>query len=78
VPAAARTRPAEIPRAHSTNDSSRRKPHLSRGIRRFPAISALPCVDICPFTGRARLSYRRAEEIFRDTSGGWTPYRQST
>ncbi len=27
---------------------------------------------ICPFTGGARLSYRRAEEIFRAASGGWT------
>jgi integrase len=29
-------------------------------------------VDVCPVTGRARLSYRRAEEIFCETSGGWT------
>jgi hypothetical protein len=29
-------------------------------------------VGACPLTGRVRLSYRRAEEIFRDASGGWT------
>jgi integrase len=28
--------------------------------------------DICPVTGRARLSYRRAEELFVAISGGWT------
>jgi len=40
---------------------------------RRPAPGRAPALaDICPFTGRARLSYRRAEEIFRDASGGWT------
>jgi integrase len=29
-------------------------------------------VDICPHTGRARLSYRRAQELFAAASGGWT------
>ena len=28
--------------------------------------------DLCPSTGRARLSYRRAEELFCAASGGWT------
>jgi integrase/recombinase XerD len=28
--------------------------------------------DRCPETGRARLSYRRAEALFREASGGWT------
>jgi integrase len=29
-------------------------------------------VDRCPETGRGRLSYRRAEALFREASGGWT------
>ena len=28
--------------------------------------------DVCPQTGRARLSYRRARELFAAASGGWT------
>ncbi|MGI8902417.1 MAG: site-specific recombinase, partial [Solirubrobacteraceae bacterium] len=28
--------------------------------------------DLCPATGRGRLSYRRAEELFHAASGGWT------
>lgn len=40
---------------------------------RRPAPGRAPAlVDVCPFTGRARLSYRRAEEIFRAATGGWT------
>jgi integrase/recombinase XerD len=45
--------------------------------RRAPA--ATPAPDVCPLTGRARLSYRRAAEIFTevtrplDPAGhGWT------
>lgn len=33
---------------------------------------AVATVDVCAVTGRARLSYRRAEEIFCAASGGWT------
>jgi integrase len=33
---------------------------------------AVPTVDQCPLTGRARLSYRRAAELFSDVTGGWT------
>jgi integrase len=29
-------------------------------------------VDLCPYTGRARLSYRRAQERFAVATGGWT------
>ena len=29
-------------------------------------------MDVCPHTGRARLSYRRAEELFREATDGWT------
>lgn len=33
---------------------------------------AVATVDLCPETGRARLSYRRAAELFSALSGGWT------
>lgn len=29
-------------------------------------------MDLCPHTGRARLSYRRAQELFAAATGGWT------
>ena len=32
----------------------------------------MPTVDRWPLTGRARLSYRRAAELFSDATGGWT------
>jgi integrase len=48
--------------------------------RRAPART--PILDVCPITGRARLSYRRAAELFTDAtrrlerSGvGWTPHQ---
>jgi len=33
---------------------------------------AVPSVDLCPHTGRARLSYGRAAELFSDATPGWT------
>jgi integrase len=40
---------------------------------RAPVPARVPAaVDRCPDTGRARLSYRRAEALFREASGGWT------
>ena len=33
---------------------------------------AVPTIDRCPITGRARLSYRRAAELFSDATNGWT------
>jgi integrase len=40
---------------------------------RAPVPARVPAaVDRCPETGRARLSYRRAEALFREASGGWT------
>jgi integrase len=33
---------------------------------------AVSTVDRCPLTGRARLSYRRAAELFGAATGGWT------
>ena len=45
--------------------------------RRAPA--GTPAADVCPLTGRARLSYRRAAEVFTEVTrpldpagGGWT------
>ncbi len=32
----------------------------------------VPSVDLCPLTGRGRLSYRRAAEVFSDATQGWT------
>lgn len=40
--------------------------------RRASAARAPAAADLCPHTGRARLSYRRAEELFREATGGWT------
>ncbi|MBO2461731.1 tyrosine-type recombinase/integrase [Actinomadura violacea] len=34
-----------------------------------PPRSAVASVDLCPVTGRARLSYRRAAELFKDVTG---------
>jgi integrase len=40
---------------------------------RRPGPARMPAAaDLCPVTGRARLSYRRAEELFKAVSGGWT------
>jgi len=33
---------------------------------------AVPSIDLCPVTGRARLSYRRAAELFSEMTKGWT------
>jgi len=33
---------------------------------------AVPSIDRCPVTGRARLSYRRAAELFSHATNGWT------
>ena len=40
--------------------------------RRASAGRAPATVDLCPHTGRARLSYRRAQELFAAATGGWT------
>jgi len=48
-----------------------RGPLFLAGRRPAPARSPA-AADRCPCTGRARLSYRRAEELFEAASGGWT------
>ena len=61
--------------------SARLLPRLIAGRTRGPLLLAdrrpVPArapatVDRCPDTGRARLSYRRAEALLREASGGWT------
>ena len=66
---------------HFQTGSARLLPRLIGGRTRGPLFLAdrrpVPArapatVDRCPETGRARLSYRRAEALFREASGGWT------
>jgi integrase/recombinase XerD len=66
---------------HFQTGSARLLPRLIGGRMRRPLFLAdrapVPArapaaADRCPETGRARLSYRRAEALFRQTSGGWT------
>ena len=40
--------------------------------RRASPTRAPAAVDLCPHTGRARVSYRRAQERFAQATGGWT------
>lgn len=76
-----RSKGGDIELLHFQTGSARLLPRLIAGrpggplflTDRRPAPGRAPAiVDVCPVTGRARLSYRRAEEIFRDASGGWT------
>ena len=64
---------------HLQSGSARLLPRLiaarSRGplflADRRPAPARMPAVvDLCPYTGRARLSYRRAEELSRPPRAG--------
>jgi integrase len=66
---------------HFQTGSARLLPRLIAGRARGPlfltdrapvAARAPAAVDRCLHTGRARLSYRRAEALFREASGGWT------
>ena len=66
---------------HFQTGSARLLPRLIGGRTRGPLFLAdrapVPArapasVDRCPETGRARLSYRRAEALFRQASSGWT------
>jgi integrase/recombinase XerD len=66
---------------HFQSGSARLLPRLigrrTRGplflAERRPVPARAPAtVDRCPETGRGRLSYRRAEALFREASGGWT------
>jgi integrase len=66
---------------HFQTGSARLLPRLIAGRTRGPLFltdrapvpARVPAaVDRCPDTGRARLSYRRAEAHFREASGEWT------
>ena len=66
---------------HFQTGSARLLPRLIAGRTRGPLFltdrapvltRAVAAVDTCPDTGHARLSYRRAEGLFRQASGGWT------
>jgi integrase len=66
---------------HFQTGSARLLPRLLGGRQRGPlflaerppvASRAPAAADLCPVTGRARLSYRRAEELFKAASGGRT------
>ncbi len=66
---------------HFQSGAARLLPRLIEGRDRGPVFLAAlrpspartPAAgDVCPITGRARLSYRRAEELFLQYSGGWT------
>jgi integrase/recombinase XerD len=66
---------------HFQTGSARLLPRLIAGRTRGPlfladrapgSTRAPAAIDRCPETGRARLSYRRAEALFQQASGGWT------
>ena len=79
--AVVRNKGGDLELLHFQTGSARLLPRLIAGRRSGPVFLTDPrpapgrapaTVDVCPVTGRARLSYRRAEEIFRTASGGWT------
>ena len=79
--AVVRSKGGDLELLHFQTGSARLLPRLIAGrtsgpvflTDRRPAPGRAPAtVDVCPVTGHARLSYRRAEEIFRAASGGWT------
>jgi len=76
-----RSKGGDIEWLHLQSGSARLLPKLIAGrprgplflADRRPAPARMPAaVDVCPVTGRGRLSYRRAEELFHAASGGWT------
>ena len=76
-----RSKGGDIEWLHLQSGSARLLPKLTAGRARGPLFladrrpapaRAPAAVDLCPYTGRARLSYRRAEELFAAASGGWT------
>lgn len=79
--AVVRSKGGDIELLHFQTGSARLLPRLIAGRSRGPLFltnrrpvpgRAPAIVDVCPVTGRARLSYRRAQELFADASGGWT------
>jgi integrase/recombinase XerC/integrase/recombinase XerD len=79
--AVVRSKGGDLELLHFQTGSARLLPRLIAGrtsgpvflTDRRPVPGRAPAtVDVCAVTGHARLSYRRAEEIFRAASGGWT------
>ena len=79
--ARARSKGGDTEWLHLQSGSARLLPRLIAGrpggplflADRRPAPARTPAAaDLCPYTGRGRLSYRRAEELFAAASGGWT------
>lgn len=76
-----RSKGGDMELLHFQTGSARLLPRLVGGRDRGPLFlidrraapgRAPATVDACPLTGRSRLSYRRAEELFLGASGGWT------
>jgi integrase len=76
-----RSKGGDLDWLHFQTGSARLLPRLIAGRTRAPLFltdrapvpaRAPAAVDRCAATGRARLSYRRAEALFRQASGGWT------
>jgi integrase len=79
--AVVRSKGGDVELLHFQTGSARLLPRLIAGRSRGPLFltdrrpvpgRAPAIVDVCPVTGRARLSYRRAQEMFAEASGGWT------
>jgi len=76
-----RSKGGDIESLHLQTGAARLSPRLIAGRQRGPLFLAdrrpaparMPAAaDVCSYTGRARLSYRRAEELFHAASEGWT------
>jgi integrase len=76
-----RSKGGDLDWLHFQTGSARLLPRLIAGRTHGPVFLAdralaparvLAAIDRCPETGRARLSYRRSEALFRQASGGWT------
>jgi len=76
-----RSKGGDLDWLHFQTGSARLLPRLIAGRTRGPLFltdrapvpaRAPAAVDRCPDSGHARLSYRRAEALFRKASGGWT------
>lgn len=69
----------DVDRLYWATGTARLLPHLLDGRAAGPLFLAsrrpvrpMPVADVDPSSGRARLSYRRAEELWKDASGGHT------
>jgi integrase/recombinase XerD len=74
-----RSKGGDLELVHFQSGSARLLPRLLAGRRHGPvflteraAPPGTPSLDICPVTGHARLSYRRAAALFAERTGGWT------